>query len=88
MTSRRRTRSFLSIAAVALLALPAFAADVPDQLPDLNGRPDAKKEAPEKAHFDPVIENIEGWTVHVDPLIYPPKGNARLTNPLARRTER
>ena len=41
MTSRRRTRSFLPIAAVAmaLLALPAYAAEVPAQLPDPNGRP-------------------------------------------------
>ena len=67
MTSRRRTRSFLPIAAVALLALPAFAAEVPDQLPDPNGKPDAKQAAPRTVHFDPVIKNIEGWTVHVDP---------------------
>ena len=41
MTSRRRTRPFLPIAAVALvlLALPAFAAEVPDQLPDPDGKP-------------------------------------------------
>ncbi len=67
MTSRRRTRSFLPIAAVALLALPAFAAEVPDQLPDPSGKPDAKQEAPKTVHFDPVIKDIEGWTVHVDP---------------------
>ncbi len=34
MTSRRRTRSFLPMAAVVLFALPAFAAEVPDQLPE------------------------------------------------------
>lgn len=67
MTSRRRTRSLLPIAAVALLALPAFAAEVPDQLPDPSGKPDAKQAAPRTVHFDPVIKNIEGWTVHVDP---------------------
>ena len=41
MTFRRRTRSFLPIAAVALvlLALPAFATEVPDQLPDPDGKP-------------------------------------------------
>ena len=41
MTFRRRTRSFLPIAAVALvlLALPAFAAEVPDPLPDPDGKP-------------------------------------------------
>jgi hypothetical protein len=41
MIFRRRTRSFLPIAAVALvlLALPAFAAVVPDQLPDPDGKP-------------------------------------------------
>ena len=41
MTFRRRARSFLPIAAVALvlLALPAFAAEVPDQLPDPDGKP-------------------------------------------------
>jgi hypothetical protein len=41
MTFHRRTRSFLPIAAVALvlLALPAFATEVPDQLPDPDGKP-------------------------------------------------
>ena len=41
MIFRRRTRSFLPIAAVALvlLALPAFAAEVPDPLPDPDGKP-------------------------------------------------
>ncbi len=41
MTSRRRPRSFVPAAAVALalLALPALAADVPDPLPDPDGRP-------------------------------------------------
>ena len=41
MTSSRRTRSFLPIAAVALvlLALPAFAAEAPDPLPDPDGKP-------------------------------------------------
>ncbi|MEO2014558.1 MAG: metallopeptidase [Fuerstiella sp.] len=28
---------------------------------------DVQKNAPGKAHFDPVIKDIEGWTVHVDP---------------------
>jgi dipeptidyl-peptidase-4 len=28
-----------------------------------------KKEAAEKAHFDPVIKDIEGWTVHIDPKL-------------------
>ncbi len=41
MKFRRRIRSFLPIAAAAitLLALPALAADVPDQLPDPDGKP-------------------------------------------------
>ncbi|NQT40097.1 MAG: hypothetical protein HQ581_21575 [Planctomycetes bacterium] len=41
MTFPRRTRSFVPIAAVALvlLALPAFAAEAPDQLPDPDGKP-------------------------------------------------
>jgi len=41
MKFRRRIRSFFSIAAAAitLLALPAVAADVPDQLPDPDGKP-------------------------------------------------
>ena len=43
-----------------LVALPA-AADAAD------AKPDTKEEAPKKAHFDPVIKDIEGWTVHVDP---------------------
>ena len=28
---------------------------------------DAKEKTAKKAHFDPVIKHIEGWTVHVDP---------------------
>jgi len=28
---------------------------------------DDEQGASERAHFDPVIKNIEGWTVHVDP---------------------
>jgi hypothetical protein len=43
-----------------LVALPA-AADAAD------AKPDTKEEAPKKAHFDPVIKDIEGWTVYVDP---------------------
>jgi len=41
MNSRSRTRSLLPIAAVALalLTLPAYAAEVPDQLSDPNGKP-------------------------------------------------
>ena len=41
MAFRRRTRSFLPVAAVALvlLAWPAFAAGVSDQLPDPDGKP-------------------------------------------------
>ncbi len=41
MTFRRPVRSVLPVAAVALalLALPAFAADVPDPLPDPDGKP-------------------------------------------------
>lgn len=40
MTFRRRNRSFLPIAAaaIALLALPAVAAEVPDPLPDPDGK--------------------------------------------------
>ena len=29
----------------------------------------AQEEAPKTTHFDPVIKNIEGWTVHVDPKL-------------------
>jgi len=32
-----------------------------------DGKSDVKKEAPGKAHFDPVVKEIEGWIVHVDP---------------------
>ena len=41
MTFCCRTRSFFTIATVALVlfALPAFAAEVPDQLPDPDGKP-------------------------------------------------
>jgi len=30
---------------------------------------DAQEEAPKTTHLDPVIKNIEGWTVHVDPKL-------------------
>ncbi len=30
---------------------------------------DAKEGAPKKIHFNPVIKDIEGWTVHVDPKL-------------------
>jgi hypothetical protein len=69
MIFRRQTRSFLSIAAVVLLALPAFAAEVLDQPSDSNSKPDAKEQERQKARFDPVIRDIEGWTVHVDPKL-------------------
>jgi len=32
-----------------------------------DSKPKASTEASKKAHFDPVIKDIEGWTVHVDP---------------------
>jgi len=32
-------------------------------------KPDARKMAPGKHRFDPVIRDIEGWTVHVDPKL-------------------
>lgn len=32
-------------------------------------RANAKETTPEKAHFDPVVRNIEGWTVYVDPKL-------------------
>jgi len=69
MIFRHRSRSFLPIAAVAMAALasPAFASEVPGQPPDPNGKSDARKETPKKEHFDPVIKDIEGWTVRVDP---------------------
>jgi len=48
--------------AVALIALStaAYAADA---------EPAADGKARNKAHFDPVIQNIEGWTVHIDPKL-------------------
>ena len=58
MIFRRRPRSLLPIAAVALLALPAFAAEVPVRFPDPNGKPDAKQEARKKARFDPVLHSL------------------------------
>jgi dipeptidyl-peptidase-4 len=30
-------------------------------------QPDAKEKTAKKAHFEPIIKHIEGWTVHVDP---------------------
>jgi dipeptidyl-peptidase-4 len=46
--------------AMALVVLPATAGEA-------DAEPDTKKEAVKKAHFDPLLKNIEGWTVHVDP---------------------
>jgi dipeptidyl-peptidase-4 len=36
---------------------------------EAHAKPDAREKAPEKAHFDPVIKKIEGWTVHADPTL-------------------
>ena len=70
MTFRRPSRTFSFIATVTLLALPAFgAAKGPDQLPDPNGKSDAEQRTSKNAHFDPVIKDIGGWTVHVDPKL-------------------
>jgi len=44
------------------VTLPAAAGEA-------RAKPDAKSRAPTKAHFDPVIKHIEGWTVHVDPKL-------------------
>jgi len=67
MILSHRTRLLLLFAAVMALVLPAVAAEIPNPLPDSNGKADSQKETPEKRHFDPVIKKIEGWTVYVDP---------------------
>ena len=48
---------------MTLVALPA-AADA------AVAKPDVEEKAPKKVHFDPVIKDIEGWTVHVDPQMF------------------
>jgi hypothetical protein len=55
MVFLRRTRSFVPIAAVALalLALPAFAAEASDQLPDPDGKP-ADMSKPVRVDTNPV----------------------------------
>ena len=61
MITRDRIAAALLLVCIVttLVALPA-AADAAD------AKPDIKEEASKKAHFDPVIKDIEGWTVHVD----------------------
>ena len=64
------------------LSAGAYAADA---------KSDARKEAPQNAHFDPVIKNIEGWTVHVDPKLLEgehAEGGARALTMLANHLQR
>ena len=49
-----------TVMTLAVLSGAAYAADA---------KPDAKAETLKKAPFDPVIQNIEGWTVYVDPKL-------------------
>ena len=48
--------------AITLVALSAAAYAT-------DAKPDARREVPKKTRFDPVVKNIEGWTVHVDPQL-------------------
>ena len=52
---------------IAAILTTLFALSVTADEPRV--KPDVQKEVPAKAHFDPVIENIEGWTVHIDPQL-------------------
>lgn len=62
MNARNRISAIVPFVTVVMtwmaLSATACAADA---------EPDATEESPKKAHFDPVIKDIEGWTVHVDP---------------------
>jgi hypothetical protein len=54
-------------------------------------KPGAKKEAAEKVHFDPVIKDIEGWTVHIDLKLFDgehAEGGARALKMLANHLQR
>jgi len=55
------TAALLLVSIVTTLAALSAATNATD------AKPDAKKETHQKVRFDPVIKNIEGWTVHVDP---------------------
>ena len=57
--------------AAALIVLTIVTAWVTPPAPadEAQAKPAAREETSEKAHFDPVIKNIEGWTVHVDPKL-------------------
>ena len=62
MIKKDRTAATLRLVLIltTMFALSAAADNPP-------GKPGPKKEPAEKAHFDPGIRDIEGWTVHIDP---------------------
>ncbi len=66
MTLRLHTPTAFRLALVACTALIAIPPASADQttLPS-----DDEKAAAEKHRFDPVTRNIEGWTVHIDPMM-------------------
>jgi len=61
ITRDRIAAALLLVSTVATLAALSAATNATD------AKPDAKKETHQKVRFDPVIKDIEGWTVHVDP---------------------
>ena len=62
MIKRYRTTLLQVSIVTAMCALSATAHETPV-------KPDAKKEAAQKVHFNPVIQKMEGWTIHVDPKL-------------------
>ena len=58
MVPRVRWRAICRAWGLGLLATALLAADA---------KTDARGKAPKATHFDPVVQTMEGWTVHVDP---------------------
>jgi len=70
---------------VITLVAPSSAAHATD------AKPDAKEETPKKSRFDPVLKDIEGWTVHIDPQMLEgrhAKAGARALTMLANHLQR
>jgi len=60
MIKRSRTKLQLLLATLMTVLIVVFAA---------NAEPKAKEKTSQKAHFDPVVKDIEGWNIHIDPKL-------------------
>jgi hypothetical protein len=60
MIKRSRIKLQLLLATLMTVLVAVFAA---------NAEPKAKEKTSQKAHFDPIVKDIEGWNIHIDPKL-------------------